>query len=108
MTSLHLYFCPCSYSPGCCWPSLLLGLAAGPCPARCPPGPPGPFPQSCSLGSLEPVLLQRVPSIQVKDFALVIAEFHNVPVSPFLQVPWDGSPALEHIKWWLNLMSLQT
>lgn len=60
MTSLDLYFRPCSYSPGCRWPLLLPGLAPGPCPARCPPGPPGPFPQSCSLGRLEPVLLQRV------------------------------------------------
>lgn len=48
MTPLDLWLCPCSYSPGCCWPLLLPGLTDGPCPSPCPPGPPGPFPQSCS------------------------------------------------------------
>lgn len=34
------------WSPGCCWPSLLQGHAAGSCSA-CPPAPPGLFVQSC-------------------------------------------------------------
>jgi len=46
--------------------------------------------------------------MQVKDFAFVIAEFRDLPVSPFLQVHWDGSHAFEYTEWWLNLMSLQT
>lgn len=29
MTPLNLWLCPCSYSPGCCWPLLLPGLTDG-------------------------------------------------------------------------------
>lgn len=45
MTPLYLWLCPCSFSPGCCWPLLLALMARVP---PCPPGSPGPFPQSCS------------------------------------------------------------
>lgn len=60
MTALALPFCPCFYSPGHCWPLLLPWFAVGPSPSHCPPGPTGPFPQTCSLGSFESVLLQRI------------------------------------------------
>lgn len=84
----NLCFCPWSYSPGCCWPLLLLGLAAGLCHGCCPPGPPGTFPTELLLGQSQAHVVAKGLSIPVKDFAFFIAEFHDVPVSPFLQVPW--------------------
>jgi len=42
-----------------------------------------------------------VTPLQLQDLALPIVEFHEVPVSPFLQpvgVPLDGSTTLWHIR----------
>lgn len=64
-------------------------------PSSLPSGPPGPFPQSCSPAH-QPVSLQGFIPSQLQDFALVFAEFHEVPVGPFLQ-PVKGSPTLQHI-----------
>lgn len=45
----------------------------------------------------ELVLLHGALSCKVQVFALVLAEFHQVAVSLFLQVPLSGNPALEHL-----------
>lgn len=44
----------------------------------------------------ELVLLHGALPCKVQDFAVVLAEFHQVSVSLFLQVPLSGSPAWEH------------
>ena len=49
------------------------------------------------LGSPQHILVHGVVPPQVQDFALLLVEPHEVPVSPFLQpvqVPLDGSPTL--------------
>lgn len=70
----------------------------GPCPAHQPPGFPGPLLQSCSPAS--PCLaasLWWVLLSQAQNLVLVLAEFQEVPFSPFLQGSLDGSPALKDI-----------
>ena len=59
---------------------------------------PDPFPQSC-LPAWQPrhILLHRFIPPQVQDFALLFAELHEVPISPFLhpvEVPPKSSTTL--------------
>lgn len=86
-------------------PQMLLAISAAwaHCqllPSSLPLGAPGPFPQSCSPAH-QPVLLQVFIPSQLRDFALVFAEFCEISVSPFLQ-PLKDSPTLQHIGWFLQ------
>lgn len=79
MTPLCL--CPCSFSPDCCWPLLLPLMAHVP---PCPPGPPEPFPQSCSQQLVPAHTWGGVATSQGKGCKSTIR-----PWSPWLSLPMD-------------------
>ena len=67
---------------GCCLPGFLFSKAAN------------------QLGSVQPVMMQRVGSSQVQDFAFGLFELHEFYVYPFLQsvqVPLNGCLVLQCI-----------
>jgi len=78
--------------------TLLQRHVADPCSAWCLPGFQVQFWKAAfQLGEPQHILVPGADPPQVQDFALPLAELHEVPVSSFLQtaeVPLDGSTTL--------------